>query len=1086
MYAKTGFVFRIEAAVAGDHVTPMISIWRAERRTASAQRGDGGVDAVSPGPRPGAGWWHVGFIGLGLAIPVVSPAQVQYRDRNGQTWTAPNQIERQIREDINARSNANSGYVRVGPSLEQELAAQRSQDLAWEEGQRRMHEQNNRRNEELKREMAWQAQAEALRDLARREAKLKADKETQLRAVTEQRRIVAEILQKADEGPGVLKASTWSPWLVAALAEGLITGKFHGLSLAEVGGVYGSVRERFGLAQRLFREADGFEGRRENRNHEGSAGAYGFDFISRAASVLRGSRTFVDSEANHWEWSQDIFSEWERILVHLCMTLAMPESRLNPEQREQAARLVADAMGRVSLEGDDGAAFACIVVTAARRCPELRRIPMLHEKVIPVARRSVWAYGIESWPSPEKEAVPLIANPTTGLYWNLAAMLCLGSDRETPLQWFAMLRDQRRAAHLAPATATELVRVQQGLEGWFARRRFSAAVRQAIQADCDLACRASEAELAATTTWDATLRPFRGKLPSDEEMAAVGAALSNPASLRQAGARSSFAISRLKRSPRTDASIDGLVYTYLGKASAKGPDHATRVLTALRWVTDLDDAVSFRGIPREKWETLVKLGENFCAVRDPQWTDPSVNARLARVRSERIGDEAGARQWLAAPGRQPNDGDTPEKWREWATLAGRPGLVVAASRHPEHWTEPALLRRALNGIAGNVVDVVSPTARSAVKALLARTESVTDPETVLLMAQLRGPLLGDWARLGAWLDDPRRRPKGPDDPLYPVFFKAIIERDQAAGYLSDNWFASAKNAGACARLEKWLEQVLAAKGEVRKKLIDENFPAVIYCEDAASAYPDLRMLGYDAARGGFASRALLLLSTAEFNPENLLVAGVSEITLDDGTVLRTSLYDVEPWLQAVAKLPRAVPADVLLAEMTAGVQARLDWRAKLAALPRREVFPGLSKEENDKLGAAESPAYQALVEDGRRSGWVGGGCQQALARLAERWSPVRESAQAAILARGDQLLLDQNDLLVHAPSIAARVKWEQGKMRGLDDADAFVVASAGLSGKELRLLAKLAGEAGWLRPLVLWQDEGFVSAAKAAAAVATR
>lgn len=894
---------------------------------------NGGARGTWPGQRRSSGLLLAGVVGWALVAAAVATAQVQYRDRNGQTWSAPNQIDRQRREDNQARSNFNSGYVRVGPSLEQELAAYWSQHRAWEEGARRMHEANQAFLEEEKLENARKAQAAALREGARREAKLKEEREAHL---AKQRGIVAEILQKADEGAGVLKGSTWSPWLVAALAEGLITGKFHGLSLEELK-ITGSTRDRFGRAQRLFREADGFEGRAQNRNHEGSAGAYGFDFISRAASVLRGSRTFVDSETNHWNWSQDIFSESERILVHLCMTLAMPESRLNPEQREQAARLVADAMGRVSLEGDDGAAFACIVVTAARRSPELCRIPMLHEKVIPVARKSIWAYGIESWPAPEKEAVPLVVNPTTGLYWNLAAMLCLGSDRETPLQWFAMLRDERRAG-LAPATATELARVQQGLEGWFARRRFSAAVRQAIQADCDLACRASEGELASATTWDATLRPFRGKLPSEEEMAAVCAALSNPASLRQAGARSAFAISELKSSPRTDAAIDGLVYTYLGKACAEGPDHATRVLTALRWVTDLDDAVSFREMPRAKWETLVKLGEGFCAAGDPQWTDPVVSARLARLRSERLGDEAGARQWLAAPGRQPGDGDTPAKWREWATLAGRPGIRIAAQRHPEYFAEPALLRRALEAVAGNANKGLSPAERATVAALIARTADLSDAETVLAVAKVRGFVLGDWAKLGAWLDEPRRRPKGPDDPLYPLFVNAIMERDQVEGYLNDNFFESRGYGAELRKLEQWLDQVLAAKGQARKKLIEENFPGVIYCREADSAYPDLRMLGYDAARGGFASRALLLLSTAEFNPEDKIVAGSVIVDGEDGKPKRLGGYDVEPWLAAVAKLPRSVPAEVLLAQLTAGVQVRLDWRAKLAAWQSR-VFP---------------------------------------------------------------------------------------------------------------------------------------------------
>jgi hypothetical protein len=472
-------------------------------------------------------------------------------------------------------------------------------------------------------------------------------------------------------------------------------------------------------------------------------------------------------------------------------------------------------------------------------------------------------------------------------------------------------------------------------------------------------------------------------------------------------------------------------------------------LSALQQLTDIPlvagESLASLGIAKERWTELLKVGERAAVAGLRMWSEASATARLVRVRREIFGEsrEIAERQIYAS---------------NPVALGQRLSALTAAPLTPE--------------------------TRRVVKELLAYTDDIVVPADVLTIAQLRGPLLGDWARLGDWLDDPRRRPKGKDDPLNPYFIVAVIERDQVAGRLTDNWFTSNKNAVACERLEKWLEQVLAAKGEARKKLIEENFPAVIYCEDAASAYPDLRMLGYDAARGGFASRALLLLSTVEFNPEEKIIAGYVMVDGDDGKPERIGGYGVEPWLEAVAKLPRAVPAEVLLTQITAGVQARLDWQAKVAALPRREVFPGLSKEENDKLNAVESPAEKALNEDERRSRWVGEGCQQALARLAERWSPVREAAQAMVLARGDQLLLDQENLLVHAPSVAARLKWEQSKMRGLDNAEAFAVASAGLSGKDLRILAKLADAEGWLRPLVLWQDEGFVAEAKAAAIAA--
>jgi hypothetical protein len=747
----------------------------------------------------------------------------------------------------------------------------------------------------------------------------------------------------------------------------------------------------------------------------------------------------------------------------------MPKSDLDPKQQEQAVSLAAGLIGRISgLQGHDGAALACMIVAAAQRTPELWRVPGMHEQFVPFVRASVWNHGFKSLPAPVANAAPLLGSQVAIPGWNLAAMIVMAEETRLPLNWFGHLRLERARKHLPPISAADKVTLQWALDGWFARSGVSSGVRRAIQADCDFACEADEAACAESITADAKVDWYIKNVAFDAKWRALAVGqLLDPAVEAHLGLRAYLA-----SSPQHI----GLVAAFIAEACAESPERSTRVLTAVRRLTAIDDAVEFPAIARVQWETLVKLGENFVTAGDKAWLEPSVSARLARLRRERLRDEAGAARWLAEPRHQPSDRDAPEKWREWATLAGRPGIKIAAQRHPEHWAEPALLRRALNGVAGDVVDVLSATARLTVKSLLAHAENITDPETVLTIAQLRGPILGDWARLGAWLDDPRRRPKDKTDPLHRLFVIAIIERDQAAGHLADNWFTSAQNAVACERFEKWLEQVLAAKGPERKKLIDENFPAVIYCEGAASAYPDLRMLGYDAARGGFASRALLLLSTAEFNPEDKIVAGSVMVDGKDGKPKRLGGYDVEPWLAAVAKLPRSVPAEVLMAQLTAGVQVRLDWRAKLAAWQSRVFPPGLSKEESDKIDPEKLPEYQALVEDGRLSGWVGEGCQQALARLAERWSPVRESAQAAILARGDQLLLDQDDLLVHAPGIAARIKWEQSKMRGLDDAEAFAVASAGLSAEDLRITANMT------HALVLQQDEGFDAQARAAAA----
>ncbi len=759
---------------------------------------------------------------------------------------------------------------------------------------------------------------------------------------------------------------------------------------------------------------------------------------------------------SNWHWSG------------LVSALAQKQSRLNENQRQQATALLAEIIqGLPAAQDTDGLARACLLVAAARQTPALACLERLQSVFVPQVAGSVWAAGFTTMPvATAGGAAPVATNLGKAPWLELAEKLILspgGYGSDYPGRWFSRIRELRRRGGLAAASGANQVFLQRALDGWLGRRGASPMLRRALQQEFDLTCTGDAAALKspALMFWDHMLNNHGVKYVRERDRSMELLFGHDPA-------RSGVVGFLLASGPQVmDAYIslacEGRVQSRRAtgaKAVAAASPVAWKnddprwltALSALQQLTDLPlvagESLASLGVAKERWTELLKVGERAAAAGLRMWNEANTTARLVRVRREILGEsrEIAERQIYAS--------------------------------------NPMALTQRLSAL--NVAPL-TPETRRVVKELLAYADDIVVPADVLTIAQLRGPLLGDWARLGDWLDDPRRRPKGKDDPLNPYFIVAVIERDQVAGRLTDNWFTSAKNAVACERFEKWLEQVLAAKGPERKKLIDENFPAVIYCEGAASAYPDLRMLGYDAARGGFASRALLLLSTAEFNPENLLMAGVSEIELNDGTVIRRSLYDVEPWLEAVAKLPRAVPAEALLAQLTAGVQSRLDWQAKVAALPRREVFPGLSKEENEKINRPKSPEEIALLDDERRSGWVGGGCQHALARLAERWSPVRESAQAAILARGDQLLLDQDDLLVHAPSIAARLKWEQSKMRGLDDAEAFAVASAGLSGKDLRIMAKLADAAGWLRPLVLWQDEGFVSEAKAAsAAVAAR
>jgi hypothetical protein len=1024
---------------------------------------------------------------LALVAAAVATADVQYRDRNGQTWSAPNQIERQIREDINARSNANSGSS--NDNLTQELAAYWKQERAWEEGQRRMHEENNRRNEEIRRE-----REEQNRKAARLEFEAAEAAEKKQRYPREQRRIAAAILRAAKAGTSVTAEAKVSLDVVAAFAEGLITGTFRGMSLAALEIKEGEA-ERFAMAVKLYALAGGQSGRWENRVVHVTEGAFNlddeiqkaatqrlrwdevtsgpgrsdFDVMCRAGLLKAGRGDLVLAELgrkNTILWRDD---EAE-ITTALGCALAEPASEVkrDPKRLQLAVRLLASAMGRPRVSEADGAALAYIFVEAARWTPELRRVGPLHNYYIPRARSSIWAQGVTSWPKPDNGAAPRALPPVGTVYWKLAGKLTLSPGFQPPLPCFADLREHLRANRkngaLVPATADEKKLVQEALDGWLARSGQTPAVRAAIQADWEMAAAAREQDISGTWKWDRTQCTW-ARVVSSERMAEAVALLHQPESLEQPGVRLFFATTDFQ-----SEATGGLVNTYLGEACAASPRRAARALTALRWVTEVPQAMSYRDVPRARWEALVKLGEGLCAAGDPLWIGPEVSARLAGLRSERLGDDEGAVRWLAAPGRQPGENVTAEKWREWATLGGRPGLVVAAQRHPEHWAEPELLERTLRELVGDERRRPSAAARLSIEALLAHTADRTDPATVLTVARVRGPGFGDWARLGKWLDDPRRRPKGPDDPLYPLFFKAIMERDQAEGYLDGNLFQPPEYAEACRKLERWLEAVLVAKGAAREKLIEENFPAVIFCPPVeADPKPDLRMLGYDAARGGFASRALLLLSTPEFDPRKALLAEPTEIEVG-GRKKKVSPYRVEPWLAAVAKLPRSVPAEVLLDQLVAGVRARLAWLEEPPAPDARTIPAGLSPEKAEKFMA------DLKDENNWRSRWVGEGCQDALVLLARRWSPVREVAQARILTLRERLLSSGQSSLVNPIGVTAQFAWERGKMRGLDNAEAFAVASAGLSGEQLRALGVPDALGFW------FFDEEFFGAAAAAAA----
>ena len=810
-------------------------------------------------------------------------------------------------------------------------------------------------------------------------------------------------------------------------------------------GITCTAAERFAVAIEIYRQRS-----TDDYQHWLAEAAYsffdqGWITVQRAGESDTGLGGAGNAAPSDWHWSG------------LASALAHEKRRLslNENQRLQAAALLAEIIQALPPAADaEGLARACLLVAAARQTPALAQIERLQSVFIPQVAGSVWAAGFNTLPAPTAGGTPQRASTLRQAAWlALAEKLILspgGYRSDYPGKWFSQIRAYRRAG-LAAASSGANAFLQTAFSGWLNRSGASPMLRRALQQEFDLTCTgdATALESRELTFWDNILHN-RGVGSIRERKANMDLLLG------QDPARSGVVGFLLAAGPKVMEAYIGLACE--GREKEKLPavwkENDPRWLTALSALQQFTDipmvageSLAMLGIAKERWTNLLKIGERAAASGIRMWSEANTTARLVRVRREILGEarEVAERQIYSS--------------------------------------NPVALGQRLSALT--IAPLTLETRRVA-KALLAYTGDIATPAEVLTIARIRGPLLGDWARLGAWLDDPRRRPKNKDDPLYPLFLVAAVERDQAAGLLSEKMLDAAPNAVACAELEKWLVDVLAATGEARKKLIEDNFPGVIYCPEAASAYPDLRMLGYDATRGGFASRALLLLSTVEFDPERDLMLGTAVVELDDGKVMKLSSYNVETWLEAVAKLPRSVPAEVLLAQMAAGVQARIDWLKRAALSPPVESPPGLSFADERKF-QAKLAETKATPDDDRRSRWVGEGCQQALARLAQRWSPVREAAQAVILAQGAQLMLDDAEEKVNPACVAARLEWERGKMRGLDDAEAFAAASAALRGEGLTTLAKLAEGKGWLRPLVLWQDDSFVREARAAAsAVAAR
>ena len=338
------------------------------------------------------------------------------------------------------------------------------------------------------------------------------------------------------------------------------------------------------------------------------------------------------------------------------------------------------------------------------------------------------------------------------------------------------------------------------------------------------------------------------------------------------------------------------------------PDRTKRALTALCRLTDIDDAITFKDIPKSRWETLVTLGEGYRQANVPAWLEPEVSARLARIRCERLGDEAGALRWLVDPSHQPKDSDGAEKWQAWARLGGRVGLIVALPRHPEYFGDPALLLERFEVLSQANS---GPEVRAALKALMGHCGDITDPAVVLRFAHVFGPVLGEWAQLGTWLGDPRRRPQDKSYPRYTLYVISTIAREYATGYWSKKEYdAAAQPANDTERIMHEAIDELAdelAESEVTKDRVDAEMRHTVIRRllEPLTAEPGVRSLLAHAVVGG-AERihsAVLAYHTATGTDREYAMSGIAyppTYRVKELAGLSLSWKEISPELRGVA------------------------------------------------------------------------------------------------------------------------------------------------------------------------------------------
>ena len=692
----------------------------------------------------------------------------------------------------------------------------------------------------------------------------------------------------------------------------------------------------------------------------------------------------------------------------LAGALADKNSRLSADQRRLAIELLTAVVNSLPARNDeDGLAQARLLVAAAKNTPEIAQLPRIHTAFVPLVRGSIWAQGFTT-PLAQPTAPLAVAQCglTNGLAMALAQELVLSKRKEYPEFLLAKMRILRRKEGVGPASAAQLAFIQNALEGWMQRNAFDRRLEQRLQTEIELTLMGTRGQMDTPdlARWDVMLTDTRVETLRDPQYQMVRLYGQDPlrtgvttfllvAGPGMMSTYIDFACADPAPRRRRDFRGQWEYDAYLEKFNRDIPAVISfRAWYALHQLTNIPLAAGEKlpdlGVAKERWNDLVTAGEMARGSSDPQWNEPATVELLNRVRREILGETGAA---LARP--------------KYSVKPGQAGRSLAS-------LVPA-------GSAG-----IDPAIRKDVDTLLYQCRDATDPSTVLAVAQIRGPVLGDWARLAAWLDDPRRRPKNEKDPLQALYLAAIIERDLAAGLLGDVPAGPVECITGNERLQQWLRDVLAATGAARTKLLADHFPRIIQSSAATDSHPNLALLGYDVMRGGLASRALLLLCTPAFDPT--------------GKLQKAQPFDVEPWLVAVAQLSRTATPETLVAEL-----------ADNARTPRAH--------------------------------WISEGSQDALVRLASRWSPARAPAQAAILALAPKLVSPSANDKATVACIGARVRWEQAKMRGLDDADAFAEAAGPLYPDEVKALARLAPAEGKPHPLVLARDTHFAREASEAA-----